>query len=464
MRGIFVCADATLARLVPREVFGEPVLHVVEDAAARRWITRRKAAALAGTLEDEAVYRRARLTAQDAVVIAVDSDRAPRVLSAIRRVAPGVPVVRLPGPLEAPVDGSDVTIVPPSAFAEQVLVPAVERASRRARAARVQRHLAPAERVLIMMQDDPDPDAIASALALKTLLGRSKATAPIATFGAITRPENRAMLRVLDIEVERVTPRDLAEYDMIAMVDTQPSFFEEALGEVSLVIDHHPEEVPARAVLKDIRPTYGATSTILTEYLRAADVKITQRLATALLYGIVADTQHLERGATRADMDAFTFLHAHANHSALRRIERPELSDAALDLLAAGIARRRVVSGVVFVHLGPVGYPELVAQFADLFLQVEGVEWSVVSGVIEDDLHVSVRNVGYVRAAGDVVRHAFAALGSAGGHRSMAKAVVPIRDWRRRVGETTDDALGRGIVTRFLEALRSKPDSRAPRR
>jgi len=478
MRGIFVWQDAALARLVPRDVFGEPAVHVVESAAARRRICRRGAAAVAGNLEGDAVYRRAGVSAGDAVVVAVAADRASRVLAAVRRVAPAAAVVLLPDPLDAVSDRADVTTVPPEAFVEQVLGPAVERAALRARVERVRRHFAPAERVLIMMQDDPDPDAIASALALRALLGRTKAAAPIATFGTITRPENRAMLRILEIDVERVGPGAIGAYDMVAMVDTQPSFFEEPFGEVDLIIDHHPEETTARARLTDIRPAYGATSTILTEYLRAADVKITQRLATALLYGITTDTLHLERGATRADMEAFTFLHAHANHSALRRIERPELPNAALDVLAAGIARRRIAAGVVFVHLGPVGYPELVAQFADLFLQVEGVEWSVVSGIIEGDLHVSVRNVGYVRAAGDVVRQAFGALGSAGGHRSMAKAVIPLRDWRRHVGEPTDDALAREITARFVAALhrndqrsqvaprsghpRSKPASRTP--
>jgi nanoRNase/pAp phosphatase (c-di-AMP/oligoRNAs hydrolase) len=453
MRAVCVCTDAALARMVPREVFGEPVLHVVESATARRAIARRGAAAIGGDLERGLVYRRACLTAQDAIFVAVAADRAPRVLAAIHRVAPTAATVLLPDPLDPDGQVPEVTTVPPEAFVERVLTPALERSALRARVDRVRQHFASAERVLIMMQDDPDPDAIASALALKTLLGRSKAQASIATFGTITRPENRAMLRVLEIDVEQIKPRSVGEYDMVAMVDTQPSFFEEPFGEVDLVIDHHPEEIPARAQLKDIRPAYGATSTILTEYLRAADVRVTQRLATALLYGINADTLHLERGATRADMEAFTFLHAHANHSALRRIERPELSNAALDVLAAGIARRRIADGVVFVHLGAVGYPELVAQFADLFLQVEGVEWSVVSGIVEADLHVSVRNVGYVRAAGDVVRLAFSTLGSAGGHRSMAKAVVPLRDWRRHVGDTTDDALARGIMHRFLRGL-----------
>ena len=107
---------------------------------------------------------------------------------------------------------------------------ALERATTRARVQRLREHFAPAERVLILMQDDPDPDAIASALALKTLLGRTKSAATIATFGTITRPENRAMTRILDIDVEQVKPRGAARSTTWSrMVDVQPAFFEEAL-------------------------------------------------------------------------------------------------------------------------------------------------------------------------------------------------------------------------------------------
>jgi nanoRNase/pAp phosphatase (c-di-AMP/oligoRNAs hydrolase) len=154
-------------------------------------------------------------------------------------------------------------------------------------------------------------------------------------------------------------------------------------------------------------------------------------------------------------MEAFAFLHPLANRNMLRRIERPDLPDAALDVLARGLAGRRLVDGVMFVHLGPVAYPELVAQFADFLLQVEGAEWSVVSGRVSGELHVSVRNVGYVRAAGDVVREAFGDLGGAGGHRSMAKAVVRMRDWRAAGLPTTDREVGGAITSRFLAALRS---------
>ena len=453
MRCLFVCADDFLWRLAAdRGEARVSTLWIVERPRVRARIRAHGAEALAGRLDEEAVYRRAFRTGAEPVLLAVDRARQARVIAAIRKVAPAAPLVVLGE--AASLDAEPVVTLPPARVTAGMLEPALERALTRAKVARVREHFGRADRVLILMQDDPDPDAIASALGLKMLLGRSKSAATIATFGTIRRPENRAMTRILDIDVEQVKPPALEEYDMIAMVDTQPAIFEEALGEVDLVIDHHPEETPVRARLKDVRPSYGATSTILTEYLRAADVKIRERLATALLYGIKADTLHLERGATKADMEAFAFLHAHANHNALRRIERPDLPDAALDVLARGIEGRRLADGVMFVHLGAVTYPELVAQFADLFLQVEGAEWSVVSGCVNQELHISVRNVGYVRAAGDVVHEAFGNLGGAGGHRSMAKAVVKLRDWRAAGLSAGDREMGEAIASRFLAALR----------
>jgi nanoRNase/pAp phosphatase (c-di-AMP/oligoRNAs hydrolase) len=452
MRCLFVCADDFLWRLAADR--GDARLApvwVVEQPRLRARIHRHGDEALTGRLDGEAVYRRAFRSGSEPVLLAVERGRQARVIAAIRRVAPAAPLVVVG---EAGADADPLVTLSSARLTAGMLEPALERAVTRGRVAQVRDHFARAERVLIMMQDDPDPDAIASAWALRTLLGRPRSAATLATFGAVTRPENRAMTRILEIDVEQVKPRALGEYDMVAMVDTQSAFFEETLGEVDLVIDHHPEETPVRARLRDIRPAYGATSTILTEYLRAADVKLRERLATALLYGITSDTRHLERGATRADLEAFAFLHPHANHTVLRRIERPDLPDAALDVLARGIAGRRLVDGVMFVHLGPVAYPELVAQFADLFLQVEGAEWSVVSGRVHHDIHVSVRNAGHVAAAGNVVGDAFGDLGGAGGHRTMAKAVVRLRDWRAAGLAGDDSGIAEAIVTRFGAALR----------
>jgi nanoRNase/pAp phosphatase (c-di-AMP/oligoRNAs hydrolase) len=431
MRTVLVSTDDFLWKLLPPAQGFAPV-YVVATVATRARIARQGDDAISGDLGDEAVYRRAFRSGHEPVLVAVPRIRLARVLAAIRAVAPSAPLVVLGEDDDEDANFGEAIVLSRAGVREEVLQPAVERAVTRARLGRMRRILDPAGHILILMQ-----------------------AAPIATFGRITRPENRAMTRILDIDVERLTPADLREFDAVAMVDVQPSFFEERLGDVALVIDHHPEEKPVHARMKDVRPSYGATSTILTEYLRAADAKITPRLATALLYGIKADTLYLERGTTRADVDAFGFLHPLANHNALRRIERPDFSEAALDTLALGISRRRLVDGVMFAHLGPVGYPELVAQFADLFLQVEGAEWSVVSGIVNGEVHISVRNVGYVRAAGEVVRTAFGDLGGAGGHRAMAKAVIPVAAWRDHVGDLEPEPMGAAIIARFRAALAS---------
>jgi nanoRNase/pAp phosphatase (c-di-AMP/oligoRNAs hydrolase) len=453
MRYVLVCPDDFLWKLLPPSA-GFAAVYVVATAATRARIARQGDDAVAGDLGDPALYRRAFRTGHEPVVVAVSALRRPRVLAAIRAAAPAAPLVVLADDA-AEADIGDAIVVSHDAFVERIVEPEVERAVARARLARIRRVLGPATRLLILMQDDPDPDAIASALALRTVLGRRPAGATIATFGRITRPENRAMTRILEIDVEHVEPAAVRDFDAVAMVDVQPGFFEERIGDVALVIDHHPEERAVHARVKDIRPSYGATSTILTEYLRAAEAKITPRLATALLYGIKADTLYLERGTTRADVEAFGFLHPLANHNALRRIERPDLPETALDTLARGIERRQLIDGVMFSHLGPVPYPELVAQFADLFLQVEGAEWSVVSGIVNGEVHISVRNVGYVRGAGEVVRAAFGDLGGAGGHRAMAKTVFPLTAWSAHGGEVNPDPMAAAIIARFRAALRA---------
>ena len=188
-----------------------------------------------------------------------------------------------------------------------------------------------AKAVLILLQDDPDPDAIASGLALRHVLGRHKQTATIGSFGRATRPENIAMARLLEIEVAQLHPEDVPEYDRIAMVDLQPPHIRTLLPRIDLVVDHHPEQFGYEAKIRDIRPGYGATATILLEYLLSTGHSVGQRLATAMLYGIKSDTFLLARETNEWDVEAFSYLYPLANHNLLRRIERPELPPSAID-------------------------------------------------------------------------------------------------------------------------------------
>jgi nanoRNase/pAp phosphatase (c-di-AMP/oligoRNAs hydrolase) len=312
------------------------------------------------------------------------------------------------------------------------------------------------ERIAILLQPDPDPDGIACGVALRALLGRKSPTTPVLSFGAVKRPENRAMVAALGIEVRTIAPAELDEFDGLALVDVQPTVFGESAPQrvlsVDVVIDHHPERAGYEALIRDIRPSYGATSTILTEYVRAAALEVRPKLATALLYGIKSDTQLLGRETSGRDIQSFAFLHALHSPALLRRIERPALPVDGLRALGRSLARTRVDAGIHMLVLGRVR-EDVIPQVADLGLQAEGAEWSVAAGLVGGDLVFSVRNVGYVRAAGEVVRAVVEGLGVGGGHRTMAKGIIPLKAFRKVYGKADHATVERALHEAFVRAI-----------
>lgn len=344
--------------------------------------------------------------------------------------------------------------VRPSSIFTDICMPRIEEAFTKRQVQNIKELFANMDKILLLIQSDPDPDAIASALAFRHLIGRNRTTAHIVSFGEVTRPENLAMLRLLDIQVEKAGPDAVSRYDGLCLLDVQPAHLGDNLGQifqsVDVVIDHHPEKPGYQAKIKDIRAAYGATSTILTEYLRAVDFNISQRLATALLYGIKSDTLLLGRGVDPADIEAFSYLYPLANSNILRRIERPEVHPEDIDSFSNALKKRNIVNNILFSHLGRVRREDVIPHFADFSLQIEGVEWAVVSGIFRGSLVISVRNVGYVRGAGAIVKRAFGDLGSAGGHSHMAKAVIPLKNFYKRFGDRKESMMRERIVEMFL--------------
>ncbi len=96
---------------------------------------------------------------------------------------------------------------------------------------------------------------------------------------------------------------------------------------------------------------------------------------------------------------------------------------------------------------------------ADFFLQLENVRWTLVSGIVHGSFVMSVRNLGYTKNAGDFVRRYFADIGSAGGHRAMAKAVVPLEAFQSRFGPI-DDSVGQKMSDLLQEFLHEAPEDK----
>ncbi|MBI2187613.1 MAG: DHH family phosphoesterase [Acidobacteria bacterium] len=323
----------------------------------------------------------------------------------------------------------------------------------RLRVQQYQRFFTDAERVLILLHNEPDPDALASGLALRNALRRTRQTAVIAALEGVTRPENVRMVNLLDLHVEQITPAQVAEYDRVAMVDVQPHYFGGAIDRVDLVIDHHPEQPGYTAVFKDIRPDYGSTSTIMTEHLRAVDANISERTATAMLYAIKSDTLFFNRQANRVDIEAFSYLYPLADAALIRKMEGAEITMERLEYVLRAKQHGRLVEQVFCAFLGALPREDFIPYVADFYLQLENVKWTIVAGVVHDSLVISVRNLGYSRNAGEFVRKYFADIGSAGGHRAMAKAVVPLRAFRDKFGNIQADGLTERILTMALDFL-----------
>ncbi len=311
------------------------------------------------------------------------------------------------------------------------------------------------KRLLILLHDYPDPDSIASALALRTLLKRNKQTTVIGHLGEkISRPENVAMIELLDIDLTTLSKGDLKKFDSIAMVDVQPAFFGNLNVEVDSIIDHHPQVSDYDAKFVEICSEEGATSTIMTSFLRAAQMDISERLATALLYGIKSDTLSLNRDTNSDDVEAFTFLYPRANLGLLRKIERAEVPSEEIRCFGQALANHWIKNSVFFANLGRVEREYLIPKMADMGMQVKGIEWSVAFGILgKTHLVISVRNVGYVKSAGKIVRDLFMEIGSAGGHRSAAKAVIPLKKIRDVLGTASQEAIKEWLTKLIVESV-----------
>ena len=273
-----------------------------------------------------------------------------------------------------------------------------------------------------------DPDAIACALAVSRLLAGRVAGITISNINQIDRPDNSAMVRLLRVPLMPFGNLPIDRFAKVVMVDSQPNHNERmAALRPQVIIDHHPD-TGYRAPYTDIRPNYGATATILTEYLRAAHIVPSQNLATALYYAIKTDTDDFKRQTLTEDLQAFQYLFRRANIQLARRIAQADLRLDYLKYFKTALQFMRLRKGRVFVHLGTVANPDVCVVIADFFMRIHTVSWSIISGICDKKLVIIFRNDGARKNAGRVAQEGFGCFGSAGGHKTAARAEINLAD------------------------------------
>ncbi len=307
-----------------------------------------------------------------------------------------------------------------------------------------------AKKILILPHNNPDPDALASSAALRLLIRQIlKKDCLIGCGGTIGRSENRALVSVLGLPLTPVEQLFPGFDGSVILVDTQPGRTNNALPAQitpTAVIDHHPDwgnnkDVP----FVDLRDSYGATSTLLTEYLQHAEIRMEARVATGLFYGISSETQHLGRETMPADIVASQFLYPYVNKRLLGAIETPRLRRGYFDIIAQAVHNALLYDDVVIATLDSPLYPDAVAEIADFLLRMETANWAACLAPYEGFLYVSLRTEDPDATAGQLLASILPA-GMAGGHGMVAGGRMKIspRRWRQAANN---------IAGQFLKSL-----------
>lgn len=311
--------------------------------------------------------------------------------------------------------------------------------------------------LLILTHDNPDPDALSAASCLRYIISKKLETKVRIGYGGIVgRPENRRMLRFLKIHTARISEAKIKKYKSVVLLDTQPLTGNNSLPrrmQVKGVIDHHPERKSTRAPFIDIRPNYGAAATILTEYLFASGLDVPTNLATALFFGIASETQDLGREVSEADSAAYLSLFPRANKRILSKIRRPVVDRTYFANIATAIANAVTYKHTIASSLGCVENPDIVAQVAEILLNLERMTWSIATGRYKGTILFSIRTTRAKGRAGGVARKIAGSGGTAGGHDMFAGGQI---DGEGRSEKQRDEMEWR-IIESFFR-IRGKPE------
>ena len=322
----------------------------------------------------------------------------------------------------------------------------------------------------VIAHDNPDPDAIASAVALATLAERAGLEAAVCHYGEINHQENRALVNLLEFDLVTLTPDSdpREQYGSFALVDhSRPGVNDQLPPDtpIDIVIDHHPPRGPVEASFVDLRSDVGATSTLLTEYFERLGIEPSRAVATGLLFGIRVDTNDFTREVSVDDLRAASELLPHVDRAALERIESPSMSVETLECIGRAIRNRTVHGEVLLSSVGRTGDRDALAQAADRLLDLEDVTTTFVYGYTDETVYGSARARATELDIGEALRDAFGQIGSAGGHGDMAGAQIPVGSlvvaFDPDADHDPEDGLRAAIEGRFLEALDIRPDRAA---
>lgn len=249
------------------------------------------------------------------------------------------------------------------------------------------------KRLLICIKGYPDPDNIATSLALGFMASQFDIEHAIVHFEQISHHENRALVKKLDLDIEEYSDQfDYTSYDYYAINDSQNAELPIKLPEsckLLVFVDHHKKLGTIQSEFLDVRENVGSTSAIYGEYLRDKRFNFTgetqeqSKIATALMHGVRSDTDNFVN-ATPTDYMASEFLSRYVDKDLLSLISRQSIPAKTMDLTQIALQRKDIRGTFMFSGVGYVRDEDRdgIGQCADYLLHREGIDTVVVFGVV----------------------------------------------------------------------------------
>ncbi len=308
------------------------------------------------------------------------------------------------------------------------------------------------EHVYIQTHNFPDPDAIASAYGLQKLLELRGVRATICYKGKIDRYSTGKLVEIIGIELLNVDELEkvLSDDDEVILVDSQKGNANiiDITGDEIICIDHHPDNDLFEYRFRDIRPEIGACATMIAQYFFENNVLMDRKIATALTYGIRIDTNNLNRGVSRLDVEMLYRMYDDCDYTVISMLENSILCFEDLVAYSKAISSIEVHDDISFADTGkdcPV-----IADISDFMLALKEVTFSVVYSVKDGGIKLSVRSEGTALDAGKVIGRALTGIGNGGGHASMAGGFVPFDGDAQEKAALLED-IKRRFITQIQE-------------
>jgi len=287
--------------------------------------------------------------------------------------------------------------------------------------------------VLIVMHDNPDPDAIAAGWGVYKLV-QEKLRVPVRLLGggAIVRAENRLMVELLRPPLELVDELPPVSEAAVVLVDcgleTKNQLYARCGRPAAVaVIDHHvsPGRARVRPAYRDVRPAVTASATLVATYLREQQVEPGTPLATAMLYAIRTETRGARVRYSRIDRSIGLWLTQRADPDVLTQIEQAPLSQAYFGDLLLALQSTYLFNDAAIALLPRAEGADTVGEVADLLSRCQGVRRVLCGALVEGSLILSVRTASDAENAALLIADLVEGLGHGGGHEHRAGGKIP---------------------------------------